>query len=49
LNDEIVEIRNVFDDLAYCGIKGTLQAELDAWWRQQAARYPDKVLSYAKA
>lgn len=48
MNDEIVEVRNVFDDLAYCDIKGTLQAELDAWWHQQVARYPDEVLSYAK-
>ena len=48
MRDEIVEVRNVFDDLETCAIKGSLQAELDAWWRQQATRYPDEVRSYAK-
>jgi arylsulfatase A-like enzyme len=49
MNDEIVEAHNVFDDPSYCDIKGVLRAELDAWSRQQAAKYPDEITSYTKA
>jgi arylsulfatase A-like enzyme len=48
MNDSIVEVRNVFDDLKYEDEKGRLVARLDAWWRQQAVMYPQKLESYVK-
>ena len=48
MRDEIVEVRNVFDDLGTCDIKGELRGALDAWSRQQSQNYPDEIMSYAK-
>ena len=48
MDDEVVEVRNVLDDPAYQDGKRALQAELDAWWGLQAARYPAQVRSYVK-
>jgi len=48
MRDEPVEVRNVFDDLAYQDRREELKAELDAWWARQSAAYPDKIRSYAK-
>ena len=49
MNDSIVEVRNVFDDPRYESGKERLKTELDAWWTQQARKYPDEIESYMKA
>jgi hypothetical protein len=48
MSDQI-EVRNRFDDPAYEGGKKGSMVKLDAWWRQQAVKYPQTLESYAKA
>jgi arylsulfatase A-like enzyme len=48
MSDEVVETRNVFDDLRYDDGRQVLMTELEAWSSQQAARYPDEIVSYTK-
>ena len=48
MRDEPVEVRNVFDDLAYQDRREELKAKLDAWWARQSTAYPDEIRSYAK-
>jgi len=49
MTDEVIETRNVFDDPRYDDSRQALMAELEAWSSQQAARYPDEIVSYTKA
>jgi arylsulfatase A-like enzyme len=46
MNDEVPEVRNVFEDPAYAAVRDALKADLDAWWAKQAARYPDPLIDY---
>jgi arylsulfatase A-like enzyme len=48
MNDPIIEVHNRLDDPAYEDRKKRLRVKLDAWWRQQAVKYPQKLESYVK-
>ena len=46
LNDEPVEVRDVYDDLGYRARRDALVADLDAWYADQTAKYPQNPVSY---
>lgn len=45
---EPLETHDVYADPAYRAAGAALRADLDAWWRDQAAKYPAKVVSYVR-
>ncbi|MFP3895613.1 MAG: sulfatase [Anaerolineales bacterium] len=48
MRDEVVEVRNVFHDPGYGEVRGAIKARLDAWWREQADKYPREVVHYRR-
>jgi len=42
MNDEVVEIRNVYDCPQYSDSRNELKNDLDKWYHQQAEKYPTK-------
>ena len=46
LNDRVIEVRNVFDDPGYAVLRDEMVADLDAWWREQAKKYPQELAHY---
>lgn len=49
MNDEVIEVRNVFDNMTYREQRNKLKAQLDLWWREQIEKYPTKIISHHRS
>jgi arylsulfatase A-like enzyme len=49
MNDEVVEVRNIYEDISYEKEKKILKKQLDSWWEDQSKKYPQRIISHYKA